>query len=544
MREQLKYVREYLFKVRWTVIGIAAIAFITHGAVLFSQSFGIDTDFMINGEHNFDRLGRQGLIWIAKLLDLDWFNLYYAQVLAFTFMIFAPVSFGFLLHWMGDGSRAGLSLLALSVSFVVSPFWVTQVYFLNQSPQILSACIMIAVSIFLAEYARTDIKRRWYCVLLALLLIQAAFACYQILVMVYITGVTAVFLVSALKEERTVKKQLGWIGYHAVVFCIGFGIYLIISRLFFLDAGAYLEDQIAWPVVGLAEGLKQCFMAAGDTLKNNPPYYTGMYGVFSVSLLILTIYRMMTNRKRGAGNRVLFLLAELFLIISPYVFIFFYGRKIPDRIQLVMPLGQGCILYLTVLMFPWEILKGTKRQSILAKCAILLLTAAFYKDTVSHLNYCSRFYYTYEWVFQHDVSIAENLYMDIKEAKNSYGLGDSYDKLLFLGYPDIPYNLICYSKAVMGSSFFQYDIIETLPYRNRILSLMRGLGYPEECNFSEEEIRAYHTYFEERFGSRVDAMSCYPDGDYIQYLKDDETGLEYLVVKLGKMWRPKDFLGE
>lgn len=540
----MRYIKEYLFKVRWAIIGVVAIAFMSHGAVLFSQSFGIDTDFIMNGEHNFDRIGRQGLIWIAKLLDLDWFNLYYAQVLAFTFMVLAPVSFGFLLYRMGDGSSAGFSLLVLSVSFVVSPFWASQVYFLNQSAQVLLACILIAVSIFLAECARTDIKGKWYCALLALLLMQAAFACYQILVMVYITGVAAAFLVSSLKEERTVRQQLGWIGYHAGVFCIGFGIYLVISRLFFMNGEAYLENQIAWSEVGLAEGLRQCFTAVGDSLKNNPPYYTGMYGVFSVFLLILTVYGMVKDRRRKTGSRVLFLLAELFLIFSPYVFIFFYGREIPERTQLVMPLGQGCILYLSVLMFPWETLKGKKRQGLLAKCAVLILAAAFYKDTVSHLNYCNRFYYTYDWVFQHDAAIAERLYMDIEEAKVGYGLEDSYDKLLFLGYPDIPYNPTCYRGTAMGCSFFQHDIIEALPYRKRILALMRNLGYPEECNYTDEEIRAYRAYFEENFGGRVDEMPCYPDRDYIQYLKDDETGLEYLVVKLGGIWRPKDVLGE
>lgn len=101
MEEQLKYIKEYLFKVRWAIAGLVVIVFMSHGAVLFSQSFGIDTDFIINGMQDFDRVGRQGLIWIAKLLDLDWFNLYYAQILVFSFMVLAPVSFGFLLHRIG-----------------------------------------------------------------------------------------------------------------------------------------------------------------------------------------------------------------------------------------------------------------------------------------------------------------------------------------------------------------------------------------------------------------------------------------------------------
>ena len=63
----MRYIKEYLFKVRWAIIGVVAIAFMSHGAVLFSQSFGIDTDFIMNGEHNFDRIGRQGLIWIGLI---------------------------------------------------------------------------------------------------------------------------------------------------------------------------------------------------------------------------------------------------------------------------------------------------------------------------------------------------------------------------------------------------------------------------------------------------------------------------------------------
>lgn len=544
MGELLKYIKEYFFRVRWAVMGIIGVAFMSHGAVLFSQSFGIDTDFIINGEDNFGALGRQGLVWVAKLLDLDWFNLYYAQVLAFTFMVLAPVSFGFLLYRMGGGSRACISLLFLGVSFVVSPFWAAQVYFLNQSAQVLFACVLAAVSIYLAECGRQDLRHRWYCVLFAVLLAQAAFGCYQVLVMVYAAAVAAAFLASSLREERTVRQQLQWVCCHIGVFFAGFLVYFVIAKLFFMGGKAYLEGQLDWAQVGLAEGLKQCFTAVGDSLKNNPPYYTGMYGVFALFLLSLTIYRMVKNSSWKKGGSVLFLLAELFLILSPYAFIFFYGKEIPDRMQVVMPLSQGCILYLSALMFPWEALKGAKLRGISAKGAVLLFAAVFYKDTVSHLNYCNRFYYTYDWVFQYDAAIAEKLYMDIEEARGSYGLEDSYDKLLFLGYPDIPYNPICCRGLAMGSSFFQIDIIEARPYRNRILCLMRSLGYPEECNYTDEEIVAYRAYFEQNFGSRVDAMPCYPDREYIQYLKDDGTGLEYLVVKLGELWRPKDVSAE
>lgn len=535
----MKYIKEYLFKARWAIAAMVIITFIAHGAILFSQSFGIDTDLIINGEHNFDRIGRQGLIWLAKLLDLDWFNLYYAQVLTFCFMALAPVSFGYLLYRLGGAAqdRANLSLLALGVSFVVSPFWVTQVYFLNQSAQVLLACTLIAVSILLAEHARTDIRHRWHYILLAVVLTQAAFACYQILVMVYVTGVAAAFLASSLKEERTVRRQLQWIGYHAGVFAVGFGVYLLIAQMFFMSGKVYLENQIAWGEVGLAEGLRQCAEAVVESLGNNPPYYTGLYGVFSALLIILTLCRIAQNGKLKMGSSVIFLLAEFFLIISPYVFIFFYGKGIADRMQLVMPLSQGCILYLAVLLLPRADECKTGMKKLAAWGILLAFAAACYKDTVSHLHYCNRFYYAYDWVFEYDAKIAERLYFDIREEKIACGLEDSYDKILFLGYPEIPYNSSCIRAVAMGASLFQIDLREAAPYRSRILSLMRNLGYPIECNYTDQEIVDHRAYFMDYFGERVDEMPSYPDRGYIQYLKDDASGMEYLVIKLGGIWR-------
>ena len=72
--------REYLYRVRWTILCIAAVTFLKHGSILFSQRFGIDTDIIMEGAHNFTMLGRPGLVWLAKFLDLDWFNLYLTQI--------------------------------------------------------------------------------------------------------------------------------------------------------------------------------------------------------------------------------------------------------------------------------------------------------------------------------------------------------------------------------------------------------------------------------------------------------------------------------
>lgn len=355
--------------------------------------------------------------------------------------------------------------------------------------------------------------------------------------MVYITGVTAVFLLFSLREESTLKQQFQWLGFHMGVFAVEFVLYLLISSLFFLSGSVYLENQIAWSQAGMEEVVLRCVAAVANSLKNNPPYYTGIYGVFSIVMITLTIYRMAKVRRLKSGNGILFLLAELFLVISPYIFIFFYGGPIRDRMQLVMPFSQGVILYLIVVLWPKESLYKTGIKMVCARSLVLIFVVLLYKDTVSHLNYCNRFYYTYDWAFQYDARMAEKLYYDIREEQRSFGLDDSYDNILFVGYPDVSRNASCHMGEVMGTSFFRYDIKEAVPYRYRILSLMRNLGYPVECHYTDQEISDYRLYFEENLGGRVDEMPCYPDSGYIRYLQDDVTGSDYLVIKLGEIWR-------
>ena len=86
--------------------------------------------------------------------------------------------------------------------------------------------------------------------------------------------------------------------------------------------------------------------------------------------------------------------------------------------QLTMPLSQGCILYLTV--FLWGNMKvsdtGTDKKvlrilnpRIPRRAAVLVLAVCLYQDTLSHLNYCTRFYYTDEWQYQYSSYMAEEI---------------------------------------------------------------------------------------------------------------------------------------
>lgn len=396
---------------------------------------------------------------------------------------------------------------------------------------------MVASSILLTEKARIEGKHSWYCILFAVLLIQTAFGCYQVLTVVYMTGAATAFLIFCLKQERTVKQQFQWLGFHVGVFLAGFAVYFVIARTFFMGGSVYLEGQIAWQQGSLREGLRQCLGVILYALGNNPPYYTGFYRIFAAALIALTIFRMWRAGIWKKGSSVLFILAELFLVIAPFIFILFLGGGMSTRIQLVMPLAQGCILYLIVLLFPSRKTWEAKPRKILVQGILLFFAIALYRDAAVRLNSCNGLYYTYDWAYQYDVEISRKVYFDVRDAKTICGLDDSFDEILFLGYPDIPYNETCIEGDTMGGSFFHWDFSEGEARRKRIQYFMRNQGHPVECYFSEGQEAAYRAYFQDYFGERVDAMPSYPDEGYVQFLRDDEIGLEYLVVKLGPDWR-------
>ncbi|MCM1026139.1 MAG: glucosyltransferase domain-containing protein [Roseburia sp.] len=546
--EILSDTKKYFFQIRWAIVLIAAAVFAAHGSVLFSQRFGIDTDAVMLGMHSFLDNGRQGLYWLAELigLDLSWFNLYYAQILTLLFLILSPVAFGWLYHLaQGRGEKRGgelLALLALGVSFAVSPFWTAQIYFLNQSAQVLLAFALTPVAIALAEEARRDLRRKWYLLPGAFLLMQITFSSYQVLVVAYVVGTAVYFLLFSLRERQTLRQSLSWILFHGVVFALNLMLYLGISKLFFMGEESYLKDQILWTQLGFADGLKNCISAVWHTLLAQPPYYTGCYGIFVLFFLALLIRRIWKEPERTRGSRVLMLLSALFVAGSPYLFMILFGGFLVDRMQLIQPFSQGSMLYLTILLLCEE---KPDRRAVRTGVRLVeaVLVIALCRDGLTNLNYCSRLYYTDEFVFQYSVRVAADVYRDVKAMQQSEEIAEKFryearDNIVILGYPEIPYNTTCVQGSTIGQSIFEFEaIVGNSLDRYRSRYFMQNLGYPLSLDFTEGEALAFRYYFDEYFGAEVDAMPSYPVPGYVKCVLDEETGMQYLVVKLGEDWR-------
>ncbi len=579
----------YLYQFRWSIAILLGITLLVHGSTLFSQCFGVDTELYIDGITNSDLIGRPALSWLSSFLQESWYNPYYIQALTLIFMAFTPVAFGYVFHKSSPampGRMENAALLLLGSSFIVSPFWTAQIYFTFQGGLVLLGCILLAFAMYLAEQARCDLKKKWFFLFISVAFLQIAFSCYQVLAFVYVAAVAAFFLVTDIKKsfrsqmsasteksvltkkqapkenvsskhlkashlEDSFKAQLSFIGFHILVFLIGLAAHWIIAKLFYMGAGDYLGDQIAWTSMGKRQVLSQCLAEIKNSLKSTAPYYTGVYGLFCVLFLAVMAIYVHWQKERTALTKAVNLLSSLFLAGSPYLLILVYGGRVWDRMQLVLPLAQGCMLYLSILLlsllWPDKILVFPRRQnegtavfvkSCIFPCLLsLFLLCSVLKDAAVNFTYCARFYYTNDWIFDYDTRMAQKIYEDLRTVRAENGLEDGYDNILFLGYPDVPYNAVCMKGDIIGSSLFQYGYEQKGPVRVRIEKFMKNIGYPLPTYYAEGEIAAFHYYFDDVFGETVDAMPSYPQTGYLQYLSDSETGLNYLVIKLGGDWR-------
>lgn len=151
------------------------------------------------------------------------------------------------------------------------------------------------------------------------------------------------------------------------------------------------------------------------------------------------------------------------------------------------------------------------------------------------MNYCTRLYYTDEWQYRYTENMAREIRTEIEEVRKQNGLDSSYSYILFLGSPDIPYNETCLKGQMIGYSLFYLN--PNAKNRGLIFRFYEHTGHPLYSYFSEGAEAAFFAYFREYFGEAVDGMPAYPNPDCVQYLQNDETGLSYIVIKLGDGWR-------
>ena len=526
----------------WQVVFAFAVAFFCHGAMLLSKTVGIDTEKAILGLDAFAIQGRPAILWLRAIYDLGSFHLQYNRILTFLLLVVSAVVYLLLLkHYCDEKKTIKYAGFPFLLFFIVSPFWVAQLYFLNQSVPILFTLILLPGICILTDLGISKPKKYWWGIPAAIGIIYLSISVYQVQVTLYALCVLAVFyLKSRAKRFKNAKEAAKWIAVNVAVIVAAMLIYYVITKLFFFSGESYFSSQILWFRLGIRKGVEQVWERAWEAAFGKDLYNYSFFPVCVLLLITSGINLFAEKTKKG----VFLLFTEFLMTLIPYAFIVFYGGGVTPRMNYPFPVTEAVLLFLWVYelqkMHANPAFKDKKKTGIVLNVIVVLAGVLLLADAAEMLIASNRLYYTEEYVYRQDLEKAKKVKADLEEYIEKYGLDDSvYDHVIFLGTPQTEYDSVCMPErggATIGGSFWEWDQ-EFNYYRERIYLFMEVNGYEiPKPYLSEIEETVYYYYFEDYFGEEVEAMNAYPQNGYIRYIHDDLTGLWYMVVKLGNNW--------
>lgn len=127
---------------------MAALLALIYAGQAFSNYYYIDKEQLVNNPgsfYNWDEIGRFGLIFVKRLLNLSWYNPYMGGVLLLVTLWLCAMAAGYLFYsvdnWFGAAPMGVFMLL-----FLIYPTYVDQFLFQYQAFEVMLAVLFLMVS--------------------------------------------------------------------------------------------------------------------------------------------------------------------------------------------------------------------------------------------------------------------------------------------------------------------------------------------------------------------------------------------------------------
>lgn len=516
------------------ILLMAVIVLAAHGEKITSPTIGIDTEKIIDTKEELYQswlgIGRQGLVWLKKIMG-DWpYNSYITAAATLLFMVIAYMAFAYLFEYLlsrkagGEhdpqamGRKRWFSLLFGAI-VVAHPVMTEQLYFSLQSTEIAISFTLTALCLLLAHFWAEN-KKIWGFVLAAGIM-QIIFSVYQAFVPLYLLGnVVMMFLVVIGEREFSLKEQIIYGVRLAAVFLAGFIINQVITYAYFNES-TYLSDQIIWKEEGISRGIREIWYHVRDTVAGGGVFYLRMF--FWLSLLLFLVFLLYIRHIPGTGRRGYILLLLAAVYAGPFYMTILMGMRPVIRAQLALPFTMGIMAFLAgTLLSEIPELRDASERGLGKKKMVWLMAGVYVIGLLTILQELERtdtLYYADEIRYQEDCETARDLGREIVSIT---GTTDYTGAVAFIGSKKAVLNSACVVGDVIGSSFFAWDTaVEPVNYWSsmRILGFMHCLGYGYTLP-TTKEVEAAAEYAAQ--------MPCYPEAGSVAFY----DGM--IVVKLSE----------
>lgn len=473
---------EYVMKNRVLWIVITLFMGLCHGTMMLGNSIGIDTEDIINLQHEFYNgwltTGRQGLVIIKKLTDNMIFNPQLAGAATLIFLSAACVLWTYLFTYISKKENL-FSVAGFSVIFAASTVLTEQLYFKLQSMEVaLGFCMMALNLLLMYRTLELQMQRKtklWVLIIryvVAVGLNLVLFSIYQAMVPLYIFGAAACFYLHYFfaeedgnrgnvgEEWKSAKRLWEFLGTLIGLFLVSFLLNQGITSAFF-SGSDYLQSQFLWFSQPFADCLMNIWTHIKEVIFGTQIYYVKTFVVYCLLLTISCVLFFRKNSRRKA--KVLGVIALIGVLLAPFYMTVICGHAPVVRAQLVLPFTVGFMAYILFLF------ADGRKVAVYGLVILGAVTAYWQLKYTMLLNYSDKVRY------ESDVRMASSMIERIDLLQNEE---NSYP-VVFIGSQPAKLNNSCIRGEVIGYSFFEWDAtVEPYGYYNsrRVLGLMQTMG--------------------------------------------------------------------
>lgn len=457
---------------------VLVILIVAYGMKIFHLSISHDTEAIINVPdslyNSWFTMGRFGLIFLKKILNVYVFNPYLASIFMFITMVLNSAVWEYLFYtFTNNKTRFSKRSWVFPVLFFTAPVMAEQVSFLLQAFEVQLAIFFVGLSL-LWIWRGVMSGTVWYYIP-SIILLALSFSCYQTTVPLFIAATLALFLLNFEKMEQYWKTIFKLI----LCFFLAFLLYEIINKIIMavlnISTTSYISDQILWGSESAKECIKNILHHIIDALRAKGIYYSVAFPL-SVLLLFYLIYR-----KRGCKAYYLYILASIALLISPFFMTIIIGQIPKFRTQVVLPFVFGFIIQYFIGVMDFKFKKLQVLRWIY--CIIFILGMQQSMEV-------SRMFYSEYVQYEEDVRLA----LKISDRIDQLDLGESpAEPLIIIGSRAPRLNRSSYRLYENpGHSFFEWSF--STQYGTFIMNnFMSTIGYTY-LSPTQEQIEYAETY--------------------------------------------------
>lgn len=419
---------------------------------LFSTNHRIDTIIKIVStvdEFNDIELGRFGIVYLNRLLGMQWLNPYLIAFLTMVTIMLTSAMLVFIL-WKITYGRHDIVIFFVPGLIFLTPNWTEQLYFSYQTFLVLLGTLLTVHAAYLALQWTYRMEKKLLVIAAALLFV--AFSIYQSFVPLYMAMCFGMFLLDCVSDR---KKELSYFARTVVANAIVGGIalvsYYLVNKLANINAVQtdYLSKQVLWgnqPINGVVSSIVQSvssiMLARGlvDTW------------VIPLALVASAVFLgVFLVKNRDVQMKGFILLAWLFLQLSGIALILVLGVRTYIRTELaatfVLALNFLLCYVTAVDSFNPETQKRKHRNWVILACFVGFLGLAM------NGGMTFRLYYTDDIRNQRDQVLAQNLISDL--VKNTTAK-EQEKPVVFIGETQPMLDATCKESEVVGVSLFAY----------------------------------------------------------------------------------------